>query len=543
MPSNLTPKEFRYPSLDMSPDIPRDLGYLAQDIDDYLTDHPGPTGPTGPTGATGAASTVAGPQGATGATGATGSTGATGATGAASTVAGPQGATGPTGPTGATGAASTIAGPQGATGAIGATGPTGGTGATGTAVNILGSYPSLSALQTAHPTGVSGDGYLINGSLFVWSAVSSSWENVGTIQGPQGATGATGPTGATGVAGVAGPTGADSTVAGPQGPTGPTGAASTVAGPTGPIGPTGPTGSTGVAGAFSISATTPPSNAYEGQGWFNSSNGREYIYYNSVWVEVGGSLAGPTGPTGPTGVTGPTGPQGVSITLKASATTFASLPSSGNSINDARIVDADGDLYIWDGSVWTSAGQIVGPTGATGSVGAVGATGPTGPTGSSIVGPTGPTGSAGPTGPTGATGATGTIATNSVLTAAVETTTVVASGSSGTINFNFKTSSFMYYILAATANFAINVRGDATTTLNSILTAGQSATVLFLNTNDATPRYMTSFLIDGATTTVKWQNGTAPSAGNASSVDAYSFTITKTADASFYVFASMVKFA
>jgi len=65
-------------------------------------------------------------------------------------------------------------------------------------------------------------------------------------------------------------------------------------------------------------------------------------------------------------------------------------------------------LFVWDGSEWVNAGQIVGPTGATGATGAVSTTqGPVGPTGSTgaqgITGPTGPqvTGPAGPIGPTG----------------------------------------------------------------------------------------------------------------------------------------------
>lgn len=103
------------------------------------------------------------------------------------------------------------------------------------------------------------------------------------------------------------------------------------------------------------------------------------------------------------GLVGPTGPQGVSLNLRGSVATVGALPSVGNSPNDAYIVEADGDLYVWSGTAWTNVGQIVGPTGPTGP------SGPVGPTGST--GPTGPTGSvstvAGPTGPTGATGAPG----------------------------------------------------------------------------------------------------------------------------------------
>jgi hypothetical protein len=72
---------------------------------------------------------------------------------------------------------------------------------------------------------------------------------------------------------------------------------------------------------------------------------------------------GPTGATGPQGETGPQGPQGVSITLKGTVATVAALPSTGNVVNDAYIVEADGDLYVWDGTDWNSVGQIVGPEG------------------------------------------------------------------------------------------------------------------------------------------------------------------------------------
>lgn len=61
------------------------------------------------------------------------------------------------------------------------------------------------------------------------------------------------------------------------------------------------------------------------------------------------------------------------------------MPSSGNNNNDAYIVDEDGNLYVWDGSQWVDAGQIVGPVGPTGATGDTGATGPSG-----IVSVTGP---------------------------------------------------------------------------------------------------------------------------------------------------------
>jgi hypothetical protein len=42
-----TGKGFRYPQYSDTPDVPRDLGYLAEDVDAYLDAHPGPQGPAG----------------------------------------------------------------------------------------------------------------------------------------------------------------------------------------------------------------------------------------------------------------------------------------------------------------------------------------------------------------------------------------------------------------------------------------------------------------------------------------------------------------
>jgi len=86
----------------------------------------------------------------------------------------------------------------------GPAGPMGPTGAQGTGVTILGSYPTEEALNTAEPTGDPGDAYLVDGNLYVWSESTSTWVNVGNIQGPIGLTGLTGPTGATGATGPEG---------------------------------------------------------------------------------------------------------------------------------------------------------------------------------------------------------------------------------------------------------------------------------------------------------------------------------------------------
>ena len=65
----------------------------------------------------------------------------------------------------------------------------------GTSINILGSYSTEAELKAAHPTGNAGDGYLIKGDLYVWDIGTSTWKNVGSIQGPAGKNGKDGTNG------------------------------------------------------------------------------------------------------------------------------------------------------------------------------------------------------------------------------------------------------------------------------------------------------------------------------------------------------------
>ena len=267
-----------------------------------------------------------------------------------------KGATGPTGPTGATGTKG-VTGPTGISGTKGATGPTGATGPRRPGITYRGIVASFSGLPSGGQA--VGDAYYAtaDGHLYVWDGLS--WTDNGLAS-----TGITGPQGPTGPTGAVGPTGA--------GPTGSSGAGGPT-GPTGNVGPTGagPTGPTGIVGA--------------------------------------------TGAVGPTGITGPTGARRPGIAYRGVVATIGTLPLSA-AVGDCFYVNADGHLYVYDGTSWSDNGLastgITGPTGPTGPTGAVGPTGAgaTGPTGaaSTVVGPTGPSGT-GPTGPTGPTGADSTV--------------------------------------------------------------------------------------------------------------------------------------
>jgi hypothetical protein len=139
---------------------------------------------------------------------------------------------------------------------------------------------------------------------------------------------------------------------------------------------------------------------------------------------------------------------------------------------------------------------------------------------------------------TGSTSAVGTKLRN-----ALEAVTISATAATGTIAYDVTTQSVLYYTTNASGNWTLNVRGNGTTSLNSLMATGESITIAFLVTNGATAYYQSAFQVDGASVTPKWQGGSAPTLGNASSIDAYTITIVKTGSAAFTAFAAQTRFA
>lgn len=127
--------------------------------------------------------------------------------------------------------------------------------------------------------------------------------------------------------------------------------------------------------------------------------------------------------------------------------------------------------------------------------------------------------------------------------ALIDSATVAGSAPTATVNFDVANQSVIYLTTSAGANWTVNFRGSGGTPLNSFMNVGQSVTVAMLTTQGATAYYNSAVQIDGASVTPKWQGGTAPTAGNSSSVDIYVYTIVKTGNAAFTVFAAQTKFA
>jgi hypothetical protein len=134
-------------------------------------------------------------------------------------------------------------------------------------------------------------------------------------------------------------------------------------------------------------------------------------------------------------------------------------------------------------------------------------------------------------------------AIGTVLNDVAEVATVSATAATGTINYDITTQSVLYYTSNASANWTVNFRGSSGTSLNTLMSTGQSMTVAFLVTQGATAYYNNVVQVDGTATgvTTRWLGG-APTAGNASGIDSYRYLIIKTGSATFTVLASNTQF-
>ena len=409
-------------------------GVAWQDL--ALTGPPGADGTDGADGAPGApgATGAPGPQGAQGATGSQGPAGAQGVQGPAG-VDGTDGAPGPQGDAGATG-------PTGPAGADGATGPPGPEG-----LNALGPWSPAVAYQVDDLVTRDGSSWLAAlPSTGVDPGADQSTNPVGSLTAPSPLALGSPQTVATTIT-VDRPT---TVVAlnmaaawnGPPG--GQVGIATAINVPglgtqwegSGPIGADKrvvlDTQATLFPGTeyWLVMQAMPTSNiqidqgpelvgdhmAWGGDFWYGASEpsnnfngvyGLPVVLYGAAgddpWLLFSSrGLEGDPGPQGPAGATGPQGPAGTGINMLGQVPTVGDLPPTGNADGDAYTVEADGDLYVWDGDSWNNVGPMQGPQGVPGPQGVQGPTGPAG-----AQGPQGVQGAAGPTGATGATGSQG----------------------------------------------------------------------------------------------------------------------------------------
>jgi hypothetical protein len=111
------------------------------------------------------------------------------------------------------------------------------------------------------------------------------------------------------------------------------------------------------------------------------------------------------------------------------------------------------------------------------------------------------------------------------------------------INIDTNTQGVVLSTASATANFTVNLRGDGSNSLDASMDTGESITVAYINKNNNVTYYNNTVQVDGSTVTPVWQGGAAPTAGNVTSNDVYTYTAIKTASSTFTVLASQTQFA
>ena len=125
----------------------------------------------------------------------------------------------------------------------------------------------------------------------------------------------------------------------------------------------------------------------------------------------------------------------------------------------------------------------------------------------------------------------------------VETANTVAGAPAATQTFYMNLGAVQYYTSNAANNWTVNFAFSSGTSLNTAMAIGDSMSCTMLTTQGSTAYYNSAVQIDGTSVTPKWQGGSAPTSGNASGIDSYTYVIYKTASATYTVLASQTKFA
>jgi hypothetical protein len=127
----------------------------------------------------------------------------------------------------------------------------------------------------------------------------------------------------------------------------------------------------------------------------------------------------------------------------------------------------------------------------------------------------------------------------------IEPASVTAVAPTATTNFYINTGSVQYITANNANNWTLNFAFSAGTTLNAAMATNDSLSCTLITTNTTTAYYLSAITVDGtgAGVTVEWQGGSAPTSGNASSIDSYTFVIIKTGSAVYTILAAQTKFA
>ena len=124
----------------------------------------------------------------------------------------------------------------------------------------------------------------------------------------------------------------------------------------------------------------------------------------------------------------------------------------------------------------------------------------------------------------------------------IEKVNVSATALTANLNFDILNQPILFLTTNATANGTVNLRGNSTIAVDTLLRTGQSITVSLLVTNGALPYRANVVQVDGITQNARWAGGSEPINGNAFAIDLYSYTIIKTGTGTFTVLASQQRY-
>ena len=124
----------------------------------------------------------------------------------------------------------------------------------------------------------------------------------------------------------------------------------------------------------------------------------------------------------------------------------------------------------------------------------------------------------------------------------IEQATLNGTAATGNVNIDMLDRGINYFTSNTTGNVTVNLRGNSTTTLNTMMANGDVASQTIMLTQGTTAYFVNNVQIDGVPRVVKWQNNTIPTVGNANSVDLYSLTVVKTDSNVYTIFGGQTQF-
>ena len=134
----------------------------------------------------------------------------------------------------------------------------------------------------------------------------------------------------------------------------------------------------------------------------------------------------------------------------------------------------------------------------------------------------------------------GTLAGLDLAGLLTEHVTVTAGKLSDNLNLDLANGNVFLFTTAESTTATPNLRYNSSTTLNNSMGVGDVVAVTIVTTANASG-FSAQLTIDGAAVTENWVGGSAPDGGGSSGVDIHSYTIIKTASATFTVIANHQK--